>query len=312
MADAGSRLRELTLCVADAEERSPEAVWQDLTSPAIDVLSYRTVHNAGSIAFSAASRTVLALSELITVCAAEVLGEARPSILGVTTRDQVRELLNDSWLSMTGEPLTLRVGFPIGEGDPNHLSRRTAVRISALSTAVLRAADGPEPHSLDYLARHGISPAECRAFAELTGPDDPQAFELVFHWSWLAPRSDESVSVPAEAGERIRRLSNGRARQSAEPVSGVVQGSIIALSDDPGGARRRVKIRGTLELDGAAANGIRTVTVTAPDDRIYATALSAHRDGRTVRAEGPATRHRRGTEITVAANGFTVIDDPLS
>lgn len=312
MADAGSRLRELTLCVADAEERSPEAVWRDLTAPAIDTLSYRTVDSNDSIAFSAASRTVLALGELITVCAAEVLDEARPSIPGTTTRDQVRELLNDSWLSMTGEPQTLKVGFPIGDGDPNHLSRRTTMRISAVSTAVLQATDVPETDALEYLAHHGVSAAECRAFAELTGPEDPQAFELDFHWSWLAPRADEIVSVPAEMGGRIRRLSNRRAHQRAEPVSGVVRGSIIALSDDPGGARRRVKIRGTLEVDGAVAEGIRTVTVTAPDDRTYATALSAHRDSRTVRAEGSATRHRRGTEIAVTPDGFTVIDDPIS
>ncbi|MEU1208429.1 hypothetical protein [Nocardia sp. NPDC005825] len=313
MIDTRSRLRELTLCVADAEDRSPEAVWQDLRAPALDVLSYRTAQDAESIEFSAASRTVLALGELISVCAAEVIDGARSLIPGVTTtRDRVRELLNESRLSMTGKPLTLKVGFPIGDGDPNHVSRRTTVRISTMSAAVLQAADVPEAHSTEYLARHGVSAAECRAFAELIGPDNPQAFELDFHWSWLAPRPDETVSVPAEAGERVRGLSNRRARQQPEPVSGVVRGSIIALSDDPGGARRRIKIRGTLELDGAAAEGIRTVTVTAPDDRTYATALSAHRDGHTVRAAGSTTRHRRGTEITVASDGFTVIDDALS
>ncbi|MEG8183146.1 hypothetical protein GZH49_32295 [Nocardia terpenica] len=306
-ADAGIRLRELARCVADAEDRSLEAVWRDLSTPAVDTVSYRALHDTASITVAGGTHTVLAVRDLIVVCAQKALGEPAPTRRG-TISGPIRTLLERSLLSLSDEPLVLEVALPMENGDPQSLARRTAMRMLRNATLVRRAAESSEVEVLEDLLRHRVSVDECIALAELAGPEYALPFELGFHWSWLAPEADETVEFPSGSGERIVHLSNKRVGQRTESGHGVVEGSVIGLSDDPDGARWRIKVRGTLEVDGILIDGLRTVAVSLDDDSTYAAALAAHRDRHTVRAAGAVSRHHRRNEIAVTAGGFTVDD----
>ncbi|MFI1913085.1 hypothetical protein [Nocardia sp. NPDC020380] len=303
VADAGIRLRELVRCVADAEQRSPDAVWRDMSAPTADTVSYRAVRDGDPITVALGAHTVLAVRDLVVACAHEVLGEPAPARRSPMP-GPVHALLEQSLLALSNE-LALEVSVPMTDGDPDSLGRRTTLRMQHIAAALRRIADSAESSAIEDIARQGVSDAECAALAELAGPEYDLPFELGFHWSWRAPREDTTVRYPAGAGRRIARASGSRAQRSRDGGPGAVQGDVIALSDDPGGARWRIKVRGNLELNGTAVDGIRTVAVALGDEQNYALALAAHRDGQTVRAEGTAAPHRRGTEITVTAGGFT-------
>ncbi|WP_330249355.1 hypothetical protein OG874_23790 [Nocardia sp. NBC_00565] len=303
-ADVTTRLRELVQCVADAEKRSPDAVWRDMTTPAVDIVAYRTAGDPESVTLSAGTRTVLAVRNLIAACAREVLGEPRP-----TRRDApsaaVGALLEQSLLTPSVGALGLDVAFPIAEGDPDPLGRRTALRLLHSSAAVRQAADSSETGAFEQIFRQGVSPAECGALAELAGPGETSPFELGFHWSWLIPQQDEAVEFPPGQGEAIRRGSR-REDQLTGPTAGIVEGLVISMSDDRGGARWHIKVRGLLEVEGAATGRPRLIDVSLGNSRNYEAAIEAHRNSRIVRAAGTMTGRASG--ITVTAAGFTVTD----
>jgi hypothetical protein len=92
VADATTRLRELVQCVADAEDRSPEAVWRDMTNPAADIVAYRTTGDPELVSLAAGTRTVLAVRALIVVCAREVLCDPLS-----THRDPQSETIGARW-----------------------------------------------------------------------------------------------------------------------------------------------------------------------------------------------------------------------
>jgi len=307
-ADATVRLRELARCVADAEDRSPEAVRRDMATPAVDLISYRVRDAAGPVTLPAGVRAVSAVRDLIAVCAHEVLGEPGHAPHDETS-DVVRALLERSLLSVSDEVFGLDVSLPIEEGDPDPLGRRTALRVLRNSTAVLHAVRSSDADAFEQVFRQGISESVCDALADLAGGDRTSQFELGFRWSRRAPLVNEAVEFPRGAGQRIRTTSRP-AEQVAGTARGVVEGPVISLSDDEAGVRRRIKVRGVLEVDGVATGGQRQVTVWLGDARDYEAALAAHRDGRIVRAEGAVAGSHRTREITAADEGFTVTDHP--
>ncbi|WP_405139121.1 hypothetical protein [Nocardia sp. NBC_01388] len=302
MADASSRLHELLICVADAEGRSPEAVRHDMTVPAMDLLCYRPQADPGAVSLSTGARTVLAMRDLITASAREVLGESRPRRRTVSA--PVHELLEHTLLAPSRESFGLDVSFPAEYGDSNSLGRRTVLRILHSANS-LRTASSIGAVDLDDFARQGISEAECIALAALAGPDS-SSFELFFHWSWLSPRTDETVKFPPGTRSRINRLRGRRADPAPLSGNGIVEGPVINLSDDPGGSRWRIRIRGVPEVDGTAVGKQRLIAVRLGNSENYEAALAAHLSGRRVRASGTFTG--RTSEIIIAADGFTVTD----
>ncbi|WP_433197342.1 hypothetical protein ACQP1G_00750 [Nocardia sp. CA-107356] len=310
MADAAERLRELVRCAADAEDRSPEAIWRDMATPAADLVSYRTQTAFETLTLPMGADVLDAVRDLIAISARESLGDNRTSLQG-RPPEAVRLLLERTLLSLSEDTFGLDVRLPF-DNDPEPLGRRTALRVLQISTAVLYAARSSVTGAFEQVIRDGVSEAVCSALAVLAGPDRIASFELGFRWSQLAPRDDVAVTFPRGAGARI--LAGSRITEpTADTVSAVVEGLVTSLSDDKDGDRWRIKVRGFLTTDGAETNGQRQlVAVRLSNAADYAAALTAHRDGLVVRAVGFLTRTRRTSEIDSAAQGFTVTDRTTS
>ncbi|WP_405165909.1 hypothetical protein OG203_12970 [Nocardia sp. NBC_01499] len=304
VADATIRLRELVQCVADAEGRSPTAVWRDMTAPGVDIIAYRTQADRESITLPAGTRTILAVRDLITFCAQEVAGESNSTHHDIPD-SAVGALLERSLLTPSEGVVGLDIALPIDADDPDPLGRLTALRLLHGSTAVRHATYSSDDDAFEQILRQGISPTECEVLAELAGPGETLAFELGFHWSWLMPRRDVTVQFPPGAGERIRR-GGRRVEPAPLPPVGVVEGPVISLSDDPSSSRWHIRVRGVLVVDGAATGRTRLVNVSLGDSTNYEAAITAHRNGHTVRAVGTVTGSPAGINVTAA--GFTVAD----
>ncbi|MQY20163.1 hypothetical protein [Nocardia macrotermitis] len=304
--DVVSRLRELVSCVADAEGLAPELIWREMTTPAVDVVSYRTHDAIEALTLPAGAAAIGAVSELIATTAGEALGDNRT---GVRRRsDAVRLLLDRSLLSLTEDTFGLEVRLPYDD-DPEPLGRRTALRMLHSSRTVLYAVNSSEVDAFEHVAREGVSGAVCRALALLAGPDREAPFDLGFRWSPLQPLDDVAVHFPPGAGTRIATIGR-REEPAPDTTSGGVEGLVTGLSHDADGANGwRIEVRGIVRADGDPIGEARqSVTVLLRTADEYATALAAHRDGRVVRAVGELVRNRRRPEIHSAEQGFTLSD----
>ncbi|WP_069166936.1 hypothetical protein [Nocardia altamirensis] len=307
IADAAPRLRELVQCVADAEGRSPQAIWLDMTTPDFDIVSYRTQDHSSTFTLPMGAGLLVAVQDLIAISARESLGDNRTTLQG-RPPEAVRLLLERSLLSLSQETVGLDIRLPF-DNDPAPLGRRTALRVMHSSMAVLQAARSTDEDAFQHVLQQGISEAVCTALAGLAGPDHTAAFELGFRWSHLAPLDDTTVQFPGEAGALI--LARSRNADPAPSGTGVVEGLVTSLSDDESGDRWRIKVRGILTVNDSESERRRQlVAVRLANDADYASALAAHRDGRIVRASGALTRTRRTSEITSTAKGFAAIDQP--
>ncbi|WP_067654322.1 hypothetical protein [Nocardia harenae] len=276
--DTAARLRELTRCVADAERRTPAAVWRDLGRVRFDVIGYRGAASTESV--PAGLRAVQAVHDLLAHAAQETLGA------------DGAELLDRARIAPGDEVFGVDLALPADDG-----GRRTVLRLLRTCAAVRKAADSGS-------APDGVPEPICLAVADLAGAGRAGAFELTFRWSPLNPRPHEALTFPAGAGARIHAAAT-----LAESATAVVAGPVTGLVDDEEGERRLIRVRGVLELDGTPVGRRRTVPVRLPADADYERALAAHRDGRSVRAEGAVTDGRtRG--IAAAPGGFTVLDHP--
>src|SRR6266567_6681410 len=149
--DAALRLRELVRCVADAEDRSPEAIWRDMTTPAFDVVSYRTREAVETLTLPMGADIMEAVRDLIAISARESLGDNRISLQG-RPPEAVRQLLGRSLLSLSGDTFGLDVRLPFDD-DPQPLGRRTALRVLHSSTAILYAARSSETDAFERVIR---------------------------------------------------------------------------------------------------------------------------------------------------------------
>ncbi|WP_405491720.1 hypothetical protein [Nocardia sp. NBC_00511] len=309
-ADIRMRLIELARCVAEAETRSPEAVWRDLIAPAVDTLTFHT-HADATASLAAGAHTVLAVRELMTVCARQVRTDPAGAV-AETDPAAIDNLLRRSLLEVDESSRALRVSVPVEHGDPESLARRTTARVLHSSNAIRAAIDLPIPEAREILEHHRVSDIEHRALAKLSGPEHTLPFEIGFHWSWVLPLPDQTVRYPESAGVRIAALSAESARPTEVSGRGGIRGSVVGLSNDPNGARWQLRVRGTLEVEDSVIDGPRTATVSLGNQRDYEAALGAHRDGLPVRATGAVTRNGRKTEIHTGTGTFVVGDHDKS
>ncbi|WP_157172041.1 hypothetical protein [Nocardia higoensis] len=296
LADSEARLRDLTRCVAEAEDRSPRSVWRDIGSPPADLISLRTAGEGGAVSLPRGVRTVAALRDLLLLCAREVVDEERA--------ESARGVLDQARLALNDQPFGVDVTLPFAVGEVDPLGRRTAMRVLHSSKAIADALDS-DVDGIERFPEMEVSDQVCRALAGLAGPD---RVVLGFRWASGDLREGATVEIPGGASEVIRAAIRTR-RQRVQPVVGVVEGPVIELADDTEGDRRRITVRGVLRVDGSAVGRRRAVTVRLPGDPDYLVALAAHRDGRAVRAEGRVTTTGRRPGIDVTTAGFTVIQD---
>ncbi|AYF77637.1 hypothetical protein D7D52_31785 [Nocardia yunnanensis] len=305
LTDTPQRLHELVQCVAAAEGRRPASVWRDMAASTLDTVSYRTMGEPGApVALPLCAYTVGAVHELITVTAHAALLES-PAAFVETGPDPVAILLAQSLVSPHEDAPGLDICLPSDTGRPDPLGRRTVVRLLHNATLACQTIDARV--SVEHPDLQTISFAERRALAALAGPQQTTGFTLGFHWSWRAPRTDETVDIPPEASRKHARRTADEGKRPTGPAVGAVEGFVVSLSDDPASARWRITVRGHLEVDGATVGKRRPVTVDLGDATRYAAALAAHRDGLPVRASGALDRSRRTPEIDAATDGFTVL-----
>ncbi|MFF2083489.1 hypothetical protein ACFVVM_06915 [Nocardia sp. NPDC058176] len=295
LADTGIRLRELVLCVAAAEGRTPRVVRREMAAPELDVISYRPRPAPEEVSLPAGMRAVRALRDLLAGSARAVADET------TTASDAARALLEQSMLSLPEQTFGLDVALPITEDDT--FARTVSLHVFDLSVTARHAVVSPGADTIADLRRIDVS-ASVTALADLGGAS---AFDLHFRWSRRLPRAEESVAFPPGSGERLRAVGK---RVDQLPLGlGSVRGQITSLVDDDGD-RWRIGVRGTLAVDGVTEDRQRQVPVRLAGAEDYAAALAAHRDGHPVGVHGPIARIARSTGIVAAADGFTVHDHP--
>jgi hypothetical protein len=305
-ADAAARRRQLLSCVADAEGRTLREVERDIVSSGTDVIAYRLVGAAAhEVPLPAGIRAVNAVRQLVTTCAHEVLG----NVPGTPDRHDITTMLGRSLLYLPYPEFGLEVQLPV-DGAGESLGRLTALRVLRSSAAVLEATISSDDAAFDVAFDRGVSEAACRALADLAGAERRAPFALRFRWSKLAPEPAERpvVEFPEGTGERIRTGGRLRATATRTP-DGSVEGRVTGLSDDREGPRWQISVRGVLTTEKAPAGEPKIVQVRLGSAERYSAAIEAHRTARRVRARGSLTRQGGKPELTIAENGFTVIDD---
>jgi hypothetical protein len=305
-ADSATRRRQLLLCVADAEKRTIGDVERDIVSPGTDVIAYRLVGAAAhDVPLPAGVRAVNAVRQLVTTCAHEVLS----TIPGTTGRHDITSMLGRSLLYLPYPEFGLEVRLPVDDADES-LGRLTTLRVLRSSAAILEAALSSDDAAFDVAFDRGVSQAECRALADLAGAERRSPFDLQFRWSKLAPEPPDEpvVRFPQGAGERIHTGARLRSATLDNP-DGSVEGRVTGLSDDSEGQRWQIAVRGVLTTAEAPIGEQKVVQVQLGSAEHYSAAIEAHRTARMVRARGSLTRQGSKPELTIAENGFTVVDD---
>lgn len=290
--DARSRLRDLLVCVADAEERTPRSVARDMIFPESDVVSYRvTLPEFTAVPLGAGLRAVRAVRDLITTCARA----AADDLPDTDTRTPGR-LVERTFLSTADEGFGFDLFIPVHHEAAPRFGRVTTMRLLRTSNAALAA----DSRTADDLVDDVSS-----ALADLAGERRGSPFDLTFHWAAALPadREDTSLRFPADFGADVRAR-----REKTVPVAarGTVQGRVTRLAQD--GPRRVVTIRGALTLDGRPTGRERAVRVRVDDRQTYLAAVEAHAAGLLVRAEGDAETTGAKHGIVVEPSGFTVVD----
>ncbi|MCE6993296.1 hypothetical protein LZG04_00515 [Saccharothrix sp. S26] len=291
-ADARARLRDLLVCVADAEGRAPRSVARDMVLPESDVVSYRvTLPEFATVPLGAGLRAVRAVRDLVATCARAVADD-----LPDTDARTPGRLVERTSLSTADEGFGFDLFIPVHHDAAPRFGRATTMRLLRTSNAALAA----DPRTVDHLVDDVSS-----ALADLAGEHRGSPFDLVFHWAAALPadRRDTSLRFPRNFGANVRAR-----REKAVPAAarGAVQGRVTRLALD--GPRRVVTIRGPFTLDGRPTGRERAVRVRVDDRQTYLLAVEAHTAGLTVRAEGDVESTGAKQGIVVEPGGFTVVD----
>lgn len=291
-ADAGPRMRDLLICVADAEERTSFSVAREMAMPESDVVSYRVaLPEFTMVTLGTGLRTVKTVRHLISTCARA----AAEDLPGTDIRAPGR-LVESTSLSTADEGFGFDLFVPVlQESVP--FGRVTTTRLLHAANAALAAGTLPA----DELEEDVSS-----SLADLAGERHESPFDLAFRWASALPADHEDISLhfPQDFATNVRVR-----RESTVPVDvaqGSVQGRVTRLAHD--GLRRVVTIRGALVLDGQPTGRKRAVRVQVEDQQTYLAALEAHAAERLVRAEGRAEITGTKYGIVVEPGGFTVVD----
>ncbi|MQY03699.1 hypothetical protein [Actinomadura macrotermitis] len=308
-ADGPRRLREIVGLLARLEGRPPELVAADIGTPLADLQWYRAPAVAldGRIGLVETVTALTGAQEVLTAAARAAHAGPRAVAEGPAPAE-VRAMLHGIRVGPIIESAeTVLVRVPLGgPGDPPlgrralELLQRTLPLLSEATRTALRDNDY---EIFDGLVAEGVSADLCGALARLSGPGAGSGFEIGVRWARAAPAAvpGGAVEFAAGSGQVLRRVRHRLRRLRLR--SGSVTGLVRVLSDDLGGNRFRVKVRGLMTVEGTAAH--RSVWVRLPDEAAYDMAISAHRDGRAVVAEGTLRDVNGGHELVADRFGPT-------
>ncbi|MFI5735409.1 hypothetical protein ACIA49_35180 [Kribbella sp. NPDC051587] len=274
MSDTPSRLHELLLAVAEAEDRPPGEIVRDARFPLLDRALYRADVVAGVDGFVALSSGLDALRGIQDMLSAVASSDALSDVLLRTTIEQ---------------RLVATLLVP-GVGDQRMLERLYAAT-EAVHTAV-------RTDSLEEVTALGLPSSFCTALGRLTGPDRAGSFELEFRWARGVPSEipDTRLNFGPGTGEQLRRVTRrlqARSRQD-RTVPGhsgptTVEGRIVGLQDAGNGVDRwRIKVDGVITSERRTTPS-RAVWIRLGSQAQYDQSWDAHRRHQPVRVSGTWT-----------------------
>ncbi len=289
MSDTSSRVRELLLALADAEQRPPDEIARDVANPTLDRASIRAGAEPGIDGFVTLPGGVDALEGIRDM----MYAVAAPAT--VFLRTSVKQRLEVTLLvPATGDQRVLKELY---------------VAASAVHAAV-------RTDAVDEAWAAGVSADFCTALARLAGPGDAGAFELQFRWARGVPSElpNAALTFGPGSGERIRRVGRTLERGPDEPslpagTPAGVEGRVTGLQDSGSGADRwRVRIRGVVTSTPRGAPK-RTIWAQLASQEQYEQAWHAHSQDHPVRIDGEWTAAAR-PRLRADPDGLIVLPDP--
>ncbi|TDD58027.1 hypothetical protein E1263_20955 [Kribbella antibiotica] len=294
MSDAASRVHELLLAVAEAEDRPPGEIVRDARFPLLDRALYRADVVAGVDGFVALPSGLDALRGIQDMLSTVASPEALSEVLLRTTIEQ---------------RLVATVLVP-GTGDQRILERLYRAT-EAVHTAV-------RTDSVDALTALGVTRSFCTALGRLTGPDRSGSFDLEFRWARGVPSvmPDAQLNFGAGTGEQLRQVTRrlqerGQLDKAVPDHSGTTtaEGRVVGLQDVGTGADRwRIKVDGVI-TSASRTTPSRAVWIRLATQEQYDQAWDAHRSHQPVRVRG---RWRPDGRVRVHADpdGLMTLPDP--
>ncbi|MPZ82950.1 MAG: hypothetical protein GEV28_22150 [Actinophytocola sp.] len=306
MGDGELRVRELVGVLATVEQRSPDEIARDISSPLADQHWYRTFPAGVQSGFTTLKAGLHAVHSMLTVVRSATravidgphfafAGKESATVTSLVDRVQLGQTRAGSYV------FTARV--PLDE-EPE-LARRVSLQLHDAAVAARDAAAVADLSAFDDTVTAGVSAELCEGLAGLSD-DGRTPFEIGFRWARGIPADLPATTVAfGEGTAELIAAAARRLRKSHQPAEVTVTGAIESLHDDPGRADRwRVRIRGQV----AGTHGNRRVLwVRLPDQDAYHAALAAHQARQRVRAKGVLSRTTQRAELTTAKNDFEVL-----
>jgi hypothetical protein len=316
LADASLRLREILGVLAQVEQRSPDEIARDISTPFDDTQLYRAVPEGlpdGYIPLDAGVRSLRGIRNMVAAAAEVVIGAASP--LPGNPLPTVTEVLRQIRLGPTragSYVFTLRLparddGLAV-DGTPSQhplLGRQIARQLHQAITSVHGAAvtaTATDLTSFESAASAGVTPQLCEALSQLAGRGFQQPFDISFRWARGLPDHPPSGTVQFSAGSgQVIRAGGVHLGRPTVTEGVTMTGVIESLNDEPHGSSRwRIRIRG--------GGGERPVWARLDSQESYDRAIAAHRAQQRVRVSGEMSQQAGRNELAVADGGLEVLD----
>ncbi|HEX2134082.1 MAG TPA: hypothetical protein VHH15_21275 [Actinophytocola sp.] len=304
MGDGDLRVAEIVAVLATVEQRAPEEIARDISSPLADQHWYRTHPRGLSSGFTMLKAGLNALSSVVTV----VGSAARAAVDGPHFTFAGRASSAVDTLVDRVELGTTRAGsyvFPVRVplGDDPDLTRRMSLQLLDATVAVRDAVASGDPAAFDATVTAGVSAELCEGMHGLAGATGREPFEIGFRWARALPIDlpAATVAFPEDAGELIAAAA-GRLRSHGPSGEVTVTGVVEVLHDQPRRKDRwRIRVRG--EVAGTKGNR-RVLWVRLATEDAYHAAIAAHQAQQRVRARGALSEAGRAELV---ADDFEVL-----
>ncbi|MCT2587011.1 hypothetical protein [Actinophytocola gossypii] len=305
MGDGDLRVTEIVDMLATVEQRSPEEIARDISSPLADQHWYRTHTRGVPSGFTTLKAGLNALRsvEIVLGSAARAAVDGPHFSFAGRVPAAVGTLVDRVELGPTrAGSYVFPVRVPLGE-DPE-LTRRVSSQLLDATVAVREAVDAGDPAAFDATVTAGVSAELCEGMRGLAGASGREPFEIGFRWARGLPTELPAavVDFPEDAGELIETAAD-RLRRHGPSGEVTVTGLVEVLHDQPRrNDRWRIRVRG--EVAGTKGNR-RVLWVRLPGQDTYHAAITAHQSQQRVRARGALSD--KGTRAELVADDFEVL-----
>jgi hypothetical protein len=305
MGDGDLRVTEIVDVLATVEQRPPEEIARDVSSPLADQHWYRTHTGGLPSGFTTLKAGLNALRSMVTVFGSAARAAVDGPHFAFTGRSPVAvdTLVERVELGPTrAGSYVFPVRVPLGD-DPA-LTRRVSLQLLDATVAVRDAVDSGDPAAFDATVSAGVSAELCEGMRGFAGSTGREPFEIGFRWARGLPTDlpAATVAFPEDAGQLIASAAD-RLRRHGPSGEVTVTGVVEILHDQPRRDDRwRIRVRG--EVAGTKGNR-RVLWVRLADQDTYHAAITAHQAQQRVRARGALSD--AGTRAELVADDFEVL-----